>query len=356
MAADGVGGIIDLFCGAGGFTAGFHSVPGYRTVLAIDSNRDAIETFALNFPEVEARYADVLAADFTSTTADVVVAGPPCQGFSTLNRRRARDPRNKLLFEVTRCAEQVGARAVVVENVPPMLAAVEGRELVLALRRLGYSVRSGVVNAAHFGVPQVRQRALVIAVRGAPAPWPQPLHGGDPGEPLPPPRTVADAFALLPRQPDGVNWHRPYEAIPETSQVRYRSVPEGGSRSDLPVDLAFPCWRDARGHSDVLGRLHWQRPATTVRTEFFRPEKGRFLHPAEHRPITVREAARLQSFSDTFKFPEQQTLTSVARQVGNAVPPRLAAAVAAALAQTLEVGCRNEYGKARQGTGGRSLP
>ena len=303
--------------------------------MAVDIDRDALQTFALNFPDVPALRADVAQTAFDHLHADVVVAGPPCQGFSTLNRRRAGDPRNLLLFDVVRCAEEVEARAVVVENVPPMLKATEGHQLVASLRQRGYRVRAGVLNAAYFGVPQTRLRALVIGIRDGAAAWPEQLNDDDPRSPLPAVRTVADAFALLSREPDGHNWHRSYERLTATSRARYRAVPEGGSRSDIPLDLRFDCWRDARGHSDVLGRLHWRRPASTLRTEFFRPEKGRFLHPTEDRPITVREAARLQSFPDTFRFPEGQTLTSVARQVGNAMPPRLAASIARALQRAL---------------------
>jgi DNA (cytosine-5)-methyltransferase 1 len=96
--------------------------------------------------------------------------------------------------------------------------------------------------------------------------------------------------------------------------------------------LVPACWRNKRsGTTDVFGRMWWDRPAPTIRTEFFKPEKGRYLHPVEHRPITVREAARLQSFPDDFIFPEDQAMTSVARQIGNAVPPLLAKAIATAV-------------------------
>ncbi len=201
-----------------------------------------------------------------------------------------------------------------------------------ALRDRGYSVRADVVNAADFGVPQRRLRAILSATRCGDEPaWPRPTHGhGTPRAH----RTVADAFALLPTTPDGRNWHRPY---PATAQLeRIRSVREGGARSDLPVDLVLDCWRNTRGFSDVLGRLVWHRPAVTMRTEFFRPEKGRFLHPTEDRPVTVREAARLQSFPDAFVLPESQTLTSVARQIGNAMPPRLAEAVGLAIGSQMK--------------------
>jgi DNA (cytosine-5)-methyltransferase 1 len=137
----------------------------------------------------------------------------------------------------------------------------------------------------------------------------------------------------LPTVPDGQRWHRPYPSSPQIERIR--SVPEGGARANLPADLVHECWRNTRGFGDVFGRLVWHRPSITIRTEFFRPEKGRFLHPTADRPITVREAARLQSFPDEFIFPESQTLTSVARQIGNAIPPRVAEAIGRVVADQI---------------------
>jgi DNA (cytosine-5)-methyltransferase 1 len=144
---------------------------------------------------------------------------------------------------------------------------------------------------------------------------------------------VADAFALLPTVPDGRNWHRSHITPGQIGRVR--AIPEGGARRDLPPDLVLDCWKNTDGFNDVMGRLAWHRPATTVRTEFFRPAKGRFLHPTADRPITVREAARLQSFPDGFVFPETHTLQSVGRQIGNALPPRLAQAIGRAILMSI---------------------
>ena len=108
---------------------------------------------------------------------------------------------------------------------------------------------------------------------------------------------------------------------------RVRAIPAGGSRVDLPDDLSLDCWRKARGHSDVMGRLRWSMPAGTLRTEFHRPEKGRFLHPSEDRSISIREGARLQGFPDSYHFPEDLAFAMIARQVGNALPVTLARAL-----------------------------
>jgi DNA (cytosine-5)-methyltransferase 1 len=324
---------IDLFAGAGGFTLGLARSGGERSSTAVDGDSDCAATLAVNFPEAGILCEDVREVAF-DRTYDVLAAGPPCQGFSTLNKRRSGDDRNLLYSEILRCVEEVSPKIVVVENGARFLVTEKATALAAALRQRGYAVRSGVVNAADYGVPQRRLRALLTATRiGAAPPWPQPTHGPATSRPH---RTVADAFALLSTVPDGRNWHRQHS--PATQLARIRSIREGGSRHDLPVDLMFSCWRDLRGFNDVMGRLAWHKPAVTIRTEFFRPEKGRYLHPSEDRAITAREAARLQSFPDAFRFPEHQTLTSVGRQIGNAIPPRLAEAIGRSIAHRLEAG------------------
>lgn len=322
---------IDVFAGAGGLSLGL-SRSGGRAVLAAELDRECVETFRLNFPDAEAVAVDVRDLDWSGLRADAVVGGPPCQGFSSLGRRRADDPRNYLTLEMLRCAEAVRPRAIVIENVPKFLESGQCDQIKSRLRQLGYAVRTGSVDCADFGVPQRRTRALLVAVeRGLPLPWPLRTHGGK-GQPRH--RTVADAFSRLPIEPDGRNRHD-RKHMSDTYLERFRSIGEGGSRRQLPPDLMLPCWRKATGHSDVLGRLEWHKPATTVRTEFFRPEKGRFLHPVADRPITAREAARLQSFPDAFVFPPGHTLASLGRQIGNAVPPCLAESIGHALCETL---------------------
>jgi DNA (cytosine-5)-methyltransferase 1 len=325
---------VDLFAGCGGFTVGFRAVGAGRHHVAIESNADCVETLRLNFPEATVISTDARNLDYAELSADVLVAGPPCQGFSALNRNGTGDARNSLSWEVVRFVEDVRPRIVVIENVPRYLTALEGKAVVAALREAGYVVRAETVSLADFGVPQRRVRALVVGcLPGVPHPWPEATHGprSSSGRPY---RTVADAFALLPETPDGVNWHVAPSERPEYSR-RYAAIPEGGGRRHLPADLRLPCWRSPTGFSDVMGRLHWHKPAATIRTEFFRPEKGRYLHPVANRPITIREAARLQSFPDGFLFPEHQLKTSIGRQIGNAVPPRAAEAIGRAIRRAL---------------------
>lgn len=149
-------------------------------------------------------------------------------------------------------------------------------------------------------------------------------------------RTVRDAIGDIPPHPTEKNWHIGRNPK-EISLARYKAIPPGGNRFDLPRELQPKCWiKKTKGGTDLMGRLWWDRPSVTIRTEFFKPEKGRYLHPEEHRPITHREAMRLQSFPDSFVFVGSKI--EVAKQVGNAVPPPLAYAVALAVKKMLKKG------------------
>jgi DNA (cytosine-5)-methyltransferase 1 len=235
------------------------------------------------------------------------------------------------------------------ENVPELLKSAEYKAFKEAAEdELGYTVDGRILNAADYGVPQRRRRAIVIGVKGERIPWPTQTHY-DPSQEIPvggtPWRTFADAVEGLSRRPDGKDWHIPRNPRPETI-IRYQHVPyDGGNRFQMQDALDAKnlghlvprCWRNKpTGTTDVFGRLYWNRPAFTIRTEFYKPEKGRYLHPEEDRPITIREAARCMGFEDDFVFPADQKWTEVAKQIGNAVPPPLARAIALAIAQQLD--------------------
>ncbi len=333
---------LDLFAGCGGLAVGFCQ-EGMTPSGAVEWEADAAQTYRLNIDD------KIEVADIASLSkwpkADVVVGGPPCQGFSQLGARDPNDPRNKLWLEYVRVLDEANAAVFVMENVPRLLRSAQFAIFREAVESRGFIVRSKVLCAADFGVPQMRYRAIVIGSRlGAPV-HPEETHGPRSlsGRPY---VTVRDTFALapaLPTEPNGRNWHVPRPNIRPTSIERYRAVPkDGGNRFQMQAnldesgkgELVPTCWRrKTSGTTDVFGRLWWDRPALTIRTEFFKPEKGRYLHPVADRPITLREAARLQSFPDSFVFPESQSVLSVARQIGNAVPPVLARAIARAVVE-----------------------
>jgi DNA (cytosine-5)-methyltransferase 1 len=331
--------LMDLFAGCGGMTRGFVDIGAYEPVFAVEWDADAAETYAANFGEHI--FAGPIETVEEFPEADVVIGGPPCQGFSPLNMRGVGLERRDLWREYLRALDEASPRAFVMENVPELLRSAEYDEFCDAATELGFATEGRVLNAADYGVPQTRRRAFVVGVREGEPPWPVQTHAAPtkvgPGQQ--PWRTFRDAVKGLPRQPDGRRWHRARNPRP-VSLERYRTIPrEGEGRFDLAErrpDITPPCWlRKTSGSTDVFGRLWWNRPAFTIRTEFYKPEKGRYLHPSEHRPITVREAARCMTFPDDFVFPEEQAMTAVAKQIGNAVPPRLAGQIASVLAEHL---------------------
>jgi DNA (cytosine-5)-methyltransferase 1 len=346
--------LIDLFAGCGGMTRGFVDSGRYEPVFAVEMDEHAARTYSANFgvSHVEQRKIEDVEH---FPRADVVVGGPPCQGFSLLNREGVGFERRALWQEYLRALRESRPAAFVMENVPQLLTSREYLDFKRAAERsdpatgvLGYRVEGRILNAADFGVPQRRRRAIVIGVRSGEVPWPEQTHW-DPEKGVPlggePWRTFAEAVEGLPLKPSGEDWHNPRNPRPETL-IRYRHVPhDGGNRFQMQAaleaeglgHLVLPCWRNKpTGTTDVFGRLFWKRPAYTIRTEFYKPEKGRYLHPSEDRPITIREAARCMSFPDDFIFPTDAKWTEVARQIGNAVPPLLAERIADSVASALD--------------------
>ena len=259
---------------------------------------------------------------------DIVVGCPPCQGYSPLGKMSRgvdREVQHRELNGLWEAYVDVIAllhpKAVVTENIPQFLKAPEFFMFTQRLVELGYKHIEGNLNAYDFGVPQRRKRAITIAVATAAELTLPPPNGSR--------SNVKQAIGRYSRIPSGRNWHVGRK-VTDLSLARYRVIPPGGNRFDLMrecPDLTPPCWLNKpKGTTDVFGRLFWDRPAPTIRTEFFKPEKGRFLHPEADRPITPREAATLQSFPPSFDF--VGSLTSVSRQIGEAVPPLMAKAIA----------------------------
>jgi DNA (cytosine-5)-methyltransferase 1 len=328
---------MDLFAGCGGLTRGFLDSRKFRAVFAVEWDEDAAATYRANFGDHVFNGPIERVEAFPKV--DVIVGGPPCQGFSPLNMRGVGLERRTLWREYLRALKEAEPDAFVMENVPQLLRSAEYEAFKKAAEKLGFEIAEGVLNAADFGVPQTRKRAIVIGSRlGLPS-LPTPTHyppGSVPkkGDRW---RTVEDAIKDLPGRPTDEEWHNARNPRP-VSVERYMTIPgEGEGRFELAErrpDITPACWlRKKKGSTDVFGRLWWERPAFTIRTEFYKPEKGRYLHPEEHRPITVREAARLMGFPDDFILPTDQSMTSISKQIGNAVPPPLAQHLGKALAR-----------------------
>jgi len=320
--------MIDMFAGAGLFSHAF-AEEGFEPIQAVELCRHACETYRLNLGDhvVQADIRDVEPVG----PCDIIVAGPPCQGFSTLGKRQLRDPRNLLSFEVVKWAELTGAKVVVIENVAAFLESPIWTELEGRFKALGYAVSARVLDATKFGVPQLRMRSFTIASKIG-GPEISPLRGGL--------RTVREAFEGLeePRATDD-HLHRVRDLSPLALR-RIRSVPPGGDKRDIMrrhPDLVPKSWWAVHCEAtDVWGRMGWDAPANTLRTAFINPSKGRYLHPVKDRVITMREAARLHTIPDRWKFSGYDSY--IARQIGNSVPPRMGRAVARAVAKLFNVG------------------
>ncbi|MBC6451885.1 MAG: DNA cytosine methyltransferase [Hormoscilla sp. SP5CHS1] len=339
--------LIDLFSGAGGMTIGFTDARfggGFKSILAIDNNRSAIATYKANLDSKNAVLADLeewLAEKPEIPKADVIVGGIPCQGFSRLNRKREGDRRRTLWQPFMQVVKASQALVFVIENVPDILRSDEFKQITDSAASLGFNIVADVLNSANYGVPQTRKRAVIIGwqsnIRSPKFP-PKPTHENNW-------LTLRDAIGDLP-EPEGTNI-RPVDPPldlhfgrnpTDKSIARYQAVPPGGNRFDLlknAPELSPPCWVNPTYQgTDLFGRLWWDRPSVTIRTEFFKPEKGRYLHPEKHRPITHREAARLMGFPDDFRF--MGSKTAIARQLGNAVPPPLAGVIAKTIRSMLD--------------------
>jgi DNA (cytosine-5)-methyltransferase 1 len=343
--------VVDFFSGCGGMSAGFLSVnalaPTYRIGMAVDVDSDANETYAANIGLTPhqldiadlaahpAKTAKVVRGLRSSPNAPLVLIGcAPCQGFSShRNASGATDIRNSLFVSFAKIAAAIRPDAVVVENVPEILSdrywplVAEARSI---LKKAGYISRIAVHDMAEFGVPQHRYRALMIAMR-RPFQMPQSFLGR--GEF----RTVRNAIGHLPRiLPGEIYSQDPMHVTAghRTSTVKTIMAvpPDGGSR---PWHVGPECLRRAEAkqgraaYEDVYGRLWWDRPAITITAYARNPASGRYVHPDQHRGLSVREAALLQSFPSGYTF--SGSFDSRFRQIGNAVPPAFSAYLAAHL-------------------------
>ncbi|MFF7127828.1 DNA (cytosine-5-)-methyltransferase [Streptomyces sp. NPDC008240] len=429
--------VVDLFSGCGGFTQGFHEFrpagkhddgPIFHSLAAVEHNRAAAATYAVNFgelrkdgrvPAARVHIGDIEAWRPTPEAlhADVVVGGPPCQGFSALNRAKKGTERNSLWEEYVRIVAEIRPKVFVIENVDRFLKSDEFRNLLNEVKKGGKLAEYRLIdppgheptdseeeknkryllNAADYGAAQARRRAIVIGVRrdvengrtmtypvkshfrrpkNGSTPANRPIDGVDAG--ISYWETVDDIFRESSKRALGelpgrkkfvpeLKTELPgifnteelhFGRNPETiSLARYGAIPPGGNRKHLsgqwytqdefgefkyfntsnppgvstPVGyLSTDSWdKHNSGTGDVMGRLRLGEPSVTIRTEFFKPEKGRYLHPQENRPITHFEAARIQGFPVDFRW--CGTKTEIATQIGNAVPIPLGKAIAAAI-------------------------
>lgn len=290
----------------------------------------------------------------TVPEVDIVVGGPPCQGFSTLGKQDAEDERSLLWREYVQTVADAQPKYFVLENVPQFLKSPQYEQFERATHRRGklrdYCFTAHILNSADYGAAQARRRVIVIG------------HHRDLPDPGRPPTTHEGKHATVRERLKGVRRKVTATELPpsrtefrgldlpgafkttelhvtrnytDLSVARFATIPRDGNRFDIPDDLLSPCWRKHKaGSADVMGRLHLDKPSVTIRTEFFKPEKGRYLHPTEHRAITHYEAALLQGFPADHQWVGSKV--SIARQIGNAVPIPLGEAIGRHLAGALD--------------------
>jgi len=339
---------LDLFAGAGGSTAGLKSA-NFKVVGAVENAPDAAETYRSNHREVSLLEKDIREVDpvdfrkslgLAKGELALLNACPPCQGFSTLGPCDASDARNDLVGIIVPFLKAFLPKAFIVENVPGLRTDQRMVDLVQEAERLGYALRCYTVNATDFGVPQSRRRLIAIGVLDGKVEA-FPAH---PAELLPRffervPPAVPEALARagsIEKTRDPV--HRARRNSPEVV-ARIECIPVNGDRFDLPEEHQLKCHRDLgrqRSASAPYGRMRLDQPAPTLTTRCTTPSCGRFVHPTEHRGISLREAALLQTFPVRYQF--SGSYQSIEGQIGNAVPARLAEGLALAASVLMEDG------------------
>lgn len=327
--------VIDFFSGCGGTSCGFRSA-GLEILAGLDIDKDAAATYRLNFPEAAFFEGDVRAMETAilrkvigKRRAPLLFAGcAPCQPFSRQNKTTdGGDPRRTLLKEFARFVEAWLPEYVFVENVPGLQKVQKKSPLSSfqrVLRKLGYRFECTVVPALWYGVPQTRERLVLVASRVSGVCIPEATHG--PGRPAGNYSTVADWIRGLPPlaagEVDTEDSDHAAALLSDLNLQRIQATPEGGGRESWPDTLWLDCHRAYSGHSDVYGRLAWEKQASGLTTRCISYSNGRFGHPDQDRAISVREAACLQTFPLNYRF--HGSLSSKARQIGNAVPPIMA--------------------------------
>lgn len=356
--------VIDLFCGCGGFSEGFAEA-GYNVRFGIDIWRDATVTYQHNFPQAAVLNEDItkingrdilIAANMKADEVDVIIGGPPCQGFSVSGKRTIDDERNKLYKSYVQIVSELKPKVFVMENVPGLIRLFKGKvgeQIIEDFTNIGYNVQKQILSADNYGVPQVRKRVLFVGVRddlvenGIVYSYPIAYMGAGTDTPA---WTTKDAISDLDFVPDDrvIGEDIPYQIAPQNNyQLAMRKgsrsvlnhsvtlhnlrtkeiiamVPDGGDYRDLPEEL-----RSTRKVHIAWTRMNSKKPCFTIDTGH-----NHHFHYKENRVPTVRESARIQSFPDNFKFIGIKT--SQLKQVGNAVPPLLAKAVGDSISKMLK--------------------
>ena len=323
--------VYDFFSGCGGASLGFQEA-GMDITLSIDIDSNSIKTFSYNIPNAILINKDIRLVNeedievyFDRNLPSLFSACAPCQPFSKIKRARANDDRIHLLAEFSRFVKYYKPDYIFLENVPGIQNRYGDDPLnsfLVLLNTLGYTYTIKVIEAQSYGVPQKRSRLVLIASSSGAVSFPKPTHGYKSR----PYSTVKNWIWKLPPieagQTHSIDPMHRSASLSNTNLLRIKMTPPEKGRESWSEDLVLECHKDHTGHSDVYGRMKWNLPASTLTTRCISLSNGRFGHPEQNRAISLREAALLQTFPR--QFLAFGSLNSMARQIGNAVPPLLA--------------------------------
>ncbi len=351
--------IVDLFAGVGGLSYGFSKLPQFNIVAANEIEKDISIAYKLNHPNVEMLNCninnlteDILEKALKGQKVDIVVGGPPCQSYSTLGKRK-NDERANLFMQYKRVLKILQPKAFVFENVVGILSMNKGKlfkQIQAEFEELGYVLKHEVLDAVDFGVPQHRERVILVGFKGKnDFVYPTPTHGVG----LKPYVTLKDAIGDLPVLKSGerkknydtgiTNEFLGFVRDRGISVVEEHIAPKNGehlikimqtlkdgqSKDDLPEDI-----RPKSGYGNTYAKLWWNKPSTTITRNFACPSSSRCIHPRDSRSMSIREGARLQSFPDDYKFYGSDGMKRL--EIGNAVPPLLSVAIAKQMLEALK--------------------
>jgi DNA (cytosine-5)-methyltransferase 1 len=330
----------DLFSGCGGLTVGLKRA-GFRVLAAVECWETAADAYELNHKEVRLVRSDIRdcdpaelmrSLDLRVGQLDLLAGCPPCQGFSSLRTlngtRPGTDQQNDLIFEFVHFAIVLLPKTILLENVPALVSDERLTRVTSILQKAGYNCAARVLDAANYGVPQRRRRLLFLASRIGPVSFPTPARKRV---------TVRSIIERLPAPGGSGDALHDSQAkhSPQVEKV-IRLIPrDGGSRADLGPEAQLPCHQRLDGFHDIYGRMRWDDVSPTITTGCINPSKGRFLHPEQDRPISLREAALLQGFPRRYRLPLERGRYPVAQLIGNAFPPEFVRRQAAQLRRLL---------------------
>ena len=349
--------IIDLFAGVGGLSYGFSKMPEFKILAANEIERDISIAYKINHPEVvmfnddiNALTEETIKSALNNQKIDLVVGGPPCQSYSTLGKREM-DDRANLFMQYKRLLSILKPRAFIFENVVGMLSMNRGRlfqNVQEEFETLGYKLKYKVLNAVNYGVPQFRERVILVGFLDEnPFEYPEPTHGeglkkfvtlseaiGD----LPPLRSGESGTEYLPghandfsrfvRNEDRLTEHVAPKNGAHLVKIM-QTLKDGEGKNDLPEDI-----RPKSGYGNTYAKLWWEKPSTTITRNFACPSSSRCIHPRDSRALSIREGARLQGFPDDYKFYGSDGMKRL--EIGNAVPPLLSVAIAKEMVKALK--------------------